>query len=100
VRRSLLSVPYPSRFLFASHPDLMGRMLDTVYRSTTPNLIKEAGFPPETAQAWVVTLIQRFGRALNLNVRFQRVSIHTGLSLPSAAQGRVEPLGRIRCKAS
>lgn len=33
-------------------------------------MIKKAGFSRKTAQAGAVTLIQRFGSALNLNVHF------------------------------
>jgi hypothetical protein len=35
-----------------------------------PHLIRKAGFTRKTAQAGAVTLIQRFGSALNLNVHF------------------------------
>ncbi len=32
VRQWALSIPYPLRFLFASHPEIMGRVLGVVYR--------------------------------------------------------------------
>ena len=32
VRQWVLSFPYPLRFLFASHPALMGQVLGIVYR--------------------------------------------------------------------
>ena len=70
VRQWVLSVPYPLRFLFASRPDVMGRVLGIVYRCIATHLIKKAGFSRKTAQAGAVTLIQRFGSALNLNVHF------------------------------
>ena len=60
----MLSVPYPLRFLFASRPDVMGRVLGIVYRCIATHLIKKAGFSRKTAQAGAVTLIQRFGSAL------------------------------------
>jgi hypothetical protein len=60
----VLSVPYPLRFLFASRPDVMGRVLGIVYRCIATHLIKKAGFSRKTAQAGAVTLIQRFGSAL------------------------------------
>ena len=66
VRRRVLSDPYLMRFLFASRPDVMGRVLGIVYRCIATHLIKKAGFSRKTAQAGAVTLIQRFGSALNL----------------------------------
>ena len=65
VRQWVLSVPYPLRFLFASRPDVMGRVLGIVYRCIATQLIKKAGFSRKTAQAGAVTLIQRFGSAPN-----------------------------------
>ena len=64
----VLSVPPPLRFLFASGPDLLGRVLGIVYRSIAMHLCAKAGFSRKTAEAGAVTLIQRFGSALNLNV--------------------------------
>ena len=64
VRQWVLSVPYPLRFLFASRPEVMGRVLGIVYRCIATHLIKKAGFSRKTAQAGAVTLIQRFGSAL------------------------------------
>jgi hypothetical protein len=70
MRQWVLSVPYPLRFLFASRPEVMGRVLGIVYRCIATHLIKKAGFSRKTAQAGAVTLIQRVGSALNLNVHF------------------------------
>jgi ribosomal protein S27E len=65
VRQWVLSFPYPLRFLFASRPSLMGQVLGIVYRCLATRLIKKAGFSCKTAQTGAVTLIQRFGSALN-----------------------------------
>ena len=70
VRQWVLSVPYPLRFLFASRPAVMGQVLGIVYRCIATHLIKKAGFSRTTAQTGAVTLIQRFGSALNLNIHF------------------------------
>ncbi len=70
VRQWVLSVPYPLRFLFASRPEVMGRVLGIVYRCIATHLIKKAGFSRKTAQAGAIALIQRFGSALNLNIHF------------------------------
>jgi hypothetical protein len=70
VRQWVLSVPYPLRFLFASRPAVMGRVLGIVYRCIATHLTKKAGFSCKTARSGAVTLIQRFGSALNLNIHF------------------------------
>jgi len=70
IRQWVLSFPFQLRFLFASRPELMGRVLRMVYRAISSHLIKKAGFTRKTAQTGAVTLIQRFGSALNLNVHF------------------------------
>lgn len=70
MRQWVLSVPYPLRLLFASQPLVMGRALKIVYRTIESYLIKKSGHTRKTAHTGAVTLIQRFGSALNLNVHF------------------------------
>jgi ribosomal protein S27E len=70
IRQWVMSFPYPLRFLFARRPEVMGRVLGIVYRCIATQLIKKAGFSRKTAQTGAVTLVQRFGSALNLNVHF------------------------------
>ena len=70
VRQWVLSVPYPLRFLFASRPAVMGRVLGIVYRCIATHLIRKAGSSRKAAQTGAVTLIQRLGSALNLNIHF------------------------------
>ncbi len=70
LRQWVLSVPYALRFLFATRPAIMGRVLAIVYRSIASHLINKAGVPRNTARTGAVTLIQRFGSALNLNLHF------------------------------
>ena len=72
IRQWLLSFPYQLKFLFASRPELMGKVLGIVYRAISSHLINKAGLSRKKAQTGAVTLIQRFGRygapgALNLN---------------------------------
>jgi hypothetical protein len=50
----------------------MGQVLGIIYRCIATRLIKKSGFYRKSGQIGVVTLIQRFGRALNLNVHFER----------------------------
>ena len=70
IRQWVLSVPYPLRWLFASKPELMGKALLIVTRAISSYLIKKTGFTYKTAKTGAVTLIQRFGSALNLNSHF------------------------------
>ena len=70
IRQWVLSVPFPLRFLFASQPKVMGQVLGIVYRTIATQLTHKAGYTKTTAHTWAVTLIQRFGGSLNLNVHF------------------------------
>ena len=70
MRQWVLSVPYPLRFLFASQPAIMGKVLSIVYRTISTHITKKAGYTKNMASTGAVTLIQRFGSALNLNVHF------------------------------
>ena len=66
MRQWVLSVPFPLRFLFASNPKAMTGALGIVYRAISTHLVHKAGFAKPMAQTGAVTLIQRFGSALNL----------------------------------
>ncbi len=70
IRQWVLSVPFPLRFLFAAEPAAMGRVLAIVYRAMASALIRKAGLTRAKGQTGAVTLIQRFGSALNLNIHF------------------------------
>lgn len=50
MRQWVLSVPYPLRFLFASHPAIMGEVLGIVYRTIATHLIKKAGLTRKAAR--------------------------------------------------
>lgn len=69
VRQWVLSFPWPLRLLFASRPDALGRCLAVIVRAIQTDLARRAGLMAASgARTGVVTLIQRFGSALNLNV--------------------------------
>jgi len=70
VRQWVLSVPFPLRFLFASQPAVMAKVLAIVYRDIATHLARKAGYTKTCAQTSAVTLIQSFGAALNLNIHF------------------------------
>ena len=73
MRQWVLSVPYPLRLLFASQPLVMGAALRIVNRTIESYLIKKVGYTRTTARTGAVTLIQRFGSSLNLNVHFHMI---------------------------
>ena len=70
MRQWVLSFPFHLRLLFARQPLIMSKVLAIVYRTISTFLIKKAGFSHKTARTGAVTLIQRFGSALNLNIHF------------------------------
>ena len=70
LRQWVISFPFPLRFLFAAHPQAMGKVLGIVYRVIATQLIRKSGHSHRTAHTGAVTLIQRFGSALNLNIHF------------------------------
>ena len=70
MRQWVLSVPFPLRFLFASNPKAMTGVLGIIYRAISTHLTHKAGLKKPMAQTGAVTLIQRFGSALNLNIHF------------------------------
>ena len=70
MRQWVLSVPFPLRFLFASNPKAMTGVLGIVYRAISTHLTQKARLKKSVTQTGAVTLIQRFGSALNLNTHF------------------------------
>ena len=64
----VLSFPYPLRFLLATRPAVLTQVLGIVYRAVSTFLVRRAGLRVGAgARTGAVTLIQRFGSALNLN---------------------------------
>lgn len=71
IRQWVLTFPYPLRFLFAAQPQVLSQVLGVVYRAISTYLIKKTGLTvASSAKTGAVTLIQRFGSALNLNIHF------------------------------
>jgi hypothetical protein len=56
--------------LFASQPNIMGKVLGIVYRTIATYLSRKAGYTKTTSNTGAVTLIQRFGSALNMSFHF------------------------------
>jgi hypothetical protein len=69
-RQWVLSLPFALRYLLATRPEVITQVLGIVYRAISGHLIRQAGLTRASAVTGAVTLIQRFGSALNLNVHF------------------------------
>jgi len=77
IRQWVLSVPFPLRYLFATNPQVMSRVLNIVHRVISIFLIKRSGRTVKSGtQSGAVTLIQRFGSALNLNLHFHMLYLN------------------------
>jgi len=81
LRQWVLSLPFALLFLLATDPDLLTLVLRTVYRAISGFLLQKAGRTRATGHPGAVTLIQRFGSALNLYIHFHMIFL-AGLYLP------------------
>jgi ribosomal protein S27E len=70
VRQWVLSLPFALRYLLATRPEVVTQVLGIVHRAISGHLIRKAGLTRASGVTGAVTLIQRFGSALNLNVHF------------------------------
>ena len=76
IRQWVLSFPYPLRFLFAARPAVLSQVLGIVYRAISTFLVRRAGLRVGAgARTGAVTLIQRFGSALNLNIHLHMLFV-------------------------
>ncbi len=81
IRQWVLSFPFQLRFLFATEPQVMTKVLNIVHRVISSDYIKRAGLRAKSgAQTGAVTLLQRFGwygipGALNLNFHMHMLYI-------------------------
>jgi hypothetical protein len=65
----VLTFPFPLRFLFANDPQALSAVLAVVQRAISSFVIQHSELTvASAARTGAVTLIQRFGSALNLNV--------------------------------
>ncbi len=67
IRQWVVSFPWPLRLVFASRPQWLTRVLGIVTRALSGAVNRRAGLGPgRGAQTGIVTFIQRYGSALNL----------------------------------
>jgi hypothetical protein len=74
-----------------NNPKVMTRVLGIVYRTISTHLAHKAGFAKCMAKTGAVTLIQRFGSALNLNIHFHMLfldGVYIGGDLSPSADTR------------
>jgi ribosomal protein S27E len=83
LRQWVLSLPYALRFLLATNPAALTQVLGVVYRTISGFLLQQAGLTRATGATGAVTLVQRFGSALNLNIHFHMLFVD-GVYLPAA----------------
>jgi hypothetical protein len=75
IRQWVMSFPIQLRLLLAIRPKIMGQVLHITHEAISAHLCKKAGFKKSQAKTGAVTLIQRFGGSLNLNVHFHQLFI-------------------------
>ena len=68
LRQWVLSFPFALRFLLARDPEALARVLGVVYRAISGHILNKARLTRASGDTGAVTLIQRFGSAVNLNV--------------------------------
>lgn len=68
VRQRVLSLPILLCYLLAAHPRLLTSIWQVIHRTISTFLIKQAGLKRSEAQTGAITLIQRFGSAVNLEI--------------------------------
>jgi ribosomal protein S27E len=80
VRQYVLSFPMPVRFILAKNPKIQAHVLKIVHRAIGSFIQKKAkdkGFKSKLKPG-AVTLIQRFGGSLNLNVHYHMIFLEGG----------------------
>lgn len=75
IRQWVLSFPFQLRLLLAIRPQIMAKCLEITTKSISKYLIQKSGVKKSKAKAGAVTLIQRFGGSINLNVHYHQLAI-------------------------
>lgn len=76
VRQWVLSMPYAYRFLLARNPDFLRKALAVYHRLINQHYVSKANkHNLKNSKTGAITVVQRFGGALNLNVHFHTIYI-------------------------
>ena len=73
IRQWVLSFPFQIRLCLAVRPKIMARALEITHHAISTHYLQKAGLQKSNGKAGAVTLIQRFGGSLNLNVHFHQL---------------------------
>lgn len=80
IRQWVLSLPIPLRLLLARYPNELSKVMGIIHRAISTHIVNRAGFTTKQAKTGAVTLIQRFGSALNLNIHFHMLFLEGAIS--------------------
>jgi hypothetical protein len=80
IRQWVLSLPIPLRLLLARYPSELGKVIGIIHRAISTHIVNRAVFSNKQAKTDAVTLIQRFGSALNLNIHFHMLFLEGAIS--------------------
>ena len=75
IRQWVLTFPVPIRLCLAVRPKVMGRALDIAHLVIGQYYRKKANLKSTNSKSGAVTLIQRFGGSLNLNIHFHQLFV-------------------------
>jgi hypothetical protein len=75
IRQWVLTFPVPIRLCLAVRPKVMARALDIAHLVIGQYYRKKAGLTANNSKSGAVTLIQRFGGSLNLNIHFHQLFV-------------------------
>jgi hypothetical protein len=75
IRQWVISFPFQIRLLLAIRPKIMGEVLRITHEAIAQHLRRSLGLTKAIGKVGAVTLIQRFGGSINLNVHFHQLFI-------------------------
>lgn len=75
IRQWVLTFPVPIRLCLAVRPKFMARALEIAHLVIGQYYRKKAGLGAKNSKSGAVTLIQRFGGSLNLNIHFHQLFV-------------------------
>lgn len=85
IRQWVLSFPLPLRFLLSARPKIMTRALDITQSTISAYYRSKAQLIKAQSKTGSVTLIQRFGGSLNLNVHFHMLFLDGSYEVSESA---------------
>jgi hypothetical protein len=68
IHQWVFSLPIPLRLQLAIYPSRLSNVMQIISRAISTHIVNKAGFSNKLAQMSAVTVIQRFGSELNLNI--------------------------------